>query len=354
MKRNHRSRAAEDTAQALLDSAGRTVFWLGLVGTVISVLMLVYYYFTFSGVDASTAAQMQNVALFQKIIFPASICLALGAAYQFWGEEVLGVVMLIVAGALYAAPALLGLAGGETTNKVALASAGALPLAGVSIGAVAVLAIVVEVMQRVQMRSQLGAKADNLKYGKNIKEEKETQNVLLGKCWQLPYCRKFVRELCPIFHAKTTCWKERVGCMCEESVIANAMTGKAIPRDMVAAAKYIPVNSKLTPNQKAERCRNCVIYNERQRQKYKVALPATLIIMGGIYLAFREPLKNGIYSLIQGTQTVADRVLLKDKPGGDNILMAEGFKEVLLVVVFVVAIAYLLKAIEWLFFTVKV
>ncbi|MBL8048678.1 MAG: hypothetical protein JNJ45_08350 [Chthonomonas sp.] len=354
MKKNHRSRAAEDTVQAFLDSAGRTVFVLGALGTLISVAMLVYYYFHFAGANDATAAQMQNVALFQKILTPASICLALGSAYQFWGEEILGVVMLIVAGALYAAPSLLAMAGGATQNKVALASANALPIAGVAIGAVAVVAVVIEIMQRVQMRSTLGAKGDTLKYGKGIKEEKETQNVLLGKCWQLPYCRKFVRDLCPIFHAKTTCWKERVGCMCEESVIANAMKGGAIPRDVVAAQKYIPVNSKLTPNQKAERCRNCVIYNERQRHKYKIALPATLVGMGAIYAVFREPLKSGIYNLIQGTQSVADRVLLKDKPGGDNILMAEGFKEVLLVVIFVVAIAYLLKVIEWLFFTLKV
>src|SRR5262249_14119457 len=147
-------------------------------------------------------------------------------------------------------------------------------------------AVLFDVITRVRIRVREGARADQLKYGKGVKEEKDIRNVLLGRCWQLPYCRKFVRERCPIYHARRTCWKERVGCMCEESVIRNAMSGRVIPADAVAAAKFIPQNHKLTMEQKKERCRQCVIYLEHQKHKYKLAMPAAIGGMAVVYIVF--------------------------------------------------------------------
>src|SRR5205823_3893098 len=119
-------------------------------------------------------------------------------------------------------------------------------------------------------------KKDTLKYGKGIKEEQNIRNTFMGKCWQLPYCRKFVRERCLIYHSRRTCWKERVGCMCEEEVIRNAMENRTIPKDAVAAAKYIPVNNRITMAQKRERCRQCVIFNEHLKHQYRLFLPVTV------------------------------------------------------------------------------
>ncbi|MFX8664601.1 hypothetical protein ABTM59_19190, partial [Acinetobacter baumannii] len=65
--------------------------------------------------------------------------------------------------------------------------------------------------------------------------------------------------------------------MCEEQVIQDAMAGKIIPKDMVKAAAMIPRNNKLTMAQKMQRCRQCVIFNERQKHKYNAALPVTAL-----------------------------------------------------------------------------
>jgi hypothetical protein len=156
-------------------------------------------------------------------------------------------------------------------------------------------------------------------YGSGAVRE-QTPRALIGafaKCWQLPFCRATVRKTCPIYHAKTKCWKERVGCMCEQNILHLAMadatvemkaapgaaTGfvpignllsessgaekQAIPTRPGPNGVRIPTNPHLSNEQKAERCRNCIIYNEHQRQKYQLMAPLiTLIVPLFVYLNF--------------------------------------------------------------------
>src|SRR5688572_3225436 len=65
-----------------------------------------------------------------------------------------------------------------------------------------------------------------MQYGGAVHEETPPKGVPIGvfaKCWQMSFCRDAIRKRCPIYHARTRCWKERVGCMCEENVIRHAM-----------------------------------------------------------------------------------------------------------------------------------
>lgn len=152
-------------------------------------------------------------------------------------------------------------------------------------------------------------------YGKDTArvQRKEPLIGAFAKCWELPFCREGIRVRCPIFHAKTKCWQQKVGCMCEENIILLAMAqdGSAPQKTVPMAAMgsgfvplgdlltqpapntpkvnvptrkgprgvRIPENPNLTGAQKRERCRNCIIYNEHQRRKYQLmALPATLAV----------------------------------------------------------------------------
>lgn len=349
MKRNHQSRAADDTLNALLDSLGSFLFFAGLVVTTLLTGVLVFYYFKFGDGGEVPAQALNNVTTLGKIMLPGAIALGIGAAFRFWGEEVLGVLLLIGGGILYMGPLLLGMAG-SNSNKISQSAAQTLVTPGLVLVVIGAVCAGIELIQRIQMRSQLGAKSDTMKYGKGIKEERETQNVLLGKCWQLPYCRKFVREVCPIFHKKSTCWKERLGCMCEEQVIKAAMEKGTMSKEALATTKYVP-KSNLTPNQKAERCRQCVIYNERQRHKYKIALPLVLIGMTTIYVVNRVALRDLIAGAISKGQGAANSVLLRANDSSSQLTI--GFQEVLLVAVFLIAIAYLLKLAEYIIFTLK-
>jgi hypothetical protein len=350
---NHSSKSADETLHNLLESVAKFVFYCGLLAMGIGAGFLVFYYFRLSGGEPITGVENQ-IELFKKILVPGAVAVGVGALFLYWGEEVLGVLLLIAAGILYFGPGLLS-SSNDSASQLSRLAIGGLQTPGLVIGLFGVIAFAYDMYDRVKMRSTLGAKADTIKYGKGLKEEKDIQNVLLGKCWQLPFCRKFVRERCPIYHAKTSCWKERVGCMCEEQVIKNAMEGKTIPRDVLAASQYIPRNNKLTPNQKVERCRTCIIYNEHQKHKYRVALPVVLVGLGATYALGRGTFLDALGSVIVGTQGVVDKAMLRKDSGSlTGSTMLPIFKELILIVIFMMLIAYLLRFIEYLFFKLKV
>lgn len=339
-----------------LTGAARLVFYLGLFLGFGAIIFCVYYAFTFSGssTQASEAQALSNIDLFHKLVVSGMLASGIGASYLFWGEELLSALLLIVAGLLYFSPLILtGVGGVQADTLVAQTALGTVQMGGTMLGLVAIVVLIFDIGSRVKLRSQQGTKADQLKYGKGVKEEADRQNVFLGKCWQLPYCRKFVREKCPIYHSKRTCWKEQVGCMCEEQVIRDAMESKIIPKDEVAAAAMIPRNNRLTSLQKWERCKQCVIYNEHQKHKYRALLPTIVISFIAFYAIFRIPLLAATKGMVDGMSKIVGKLTL-NASGGDSVTAVSApFQELLLICLMVILLTYSLKVLEHAIFKLK-
>jgi hypothetical protein len=338
-----------------LTGAAKLVFYLGLILGLGATGFCIYTAFAFSGgsVQASEVQALSNIDLFLKVIVSGLIAAGVGATYLFWGEELLGALMLIVAGLLYFSPLILTSATGvQADNRVVQSALGAVQTGGLILGIIAILVLMADILVRIKLRSQQGAKADQLKYGKGIKEESERQNVFLGKCWQLPFCRKFVREKCPIYHAKRTCWREQVGCMCEEQVIRGAMENKVIPKDEVAAAAMIPHNNRLTFQQKRERCKQCVIYNEHQKHKYKALLPAVIIGFILFYAVFRLPLLSATAGMVNSMSRIVGKLTFSE--ANANKVVSAPFQELLLICIMIILMTYSLKVLEHLIFKLKI
>lgn len=348
----------EQNIMTWVGNIARSFMIFGGIALLASVGVLVFTFITLAGgAGGDPNAGTGNVTLFGAIAVISAVLVGIGSAIYFWGEETLGPILLVLGGAMWAAPwylpMIVAVSSGSPVPGLAL---GRISAAGIPLLIISILAITIDIIQRVQLRTTIGSKADQMKYGVGLKEERDYRNVFFGKCWQLPYCRKFVREACPIYHAKRTCWQERVGCMCEESVIRNAMSGKEIPKDMVAAAKYIPHNSRLTPVQKAERCRQCVIYNEHQKHKYKLMLGASIFAVVVVYAAFRAPFLAGLDGLLNTMDRAINAVAMREGNAGvfSRVSNMPVFQEIMLVVLAFIALAYLLKLIEFLCFKLKV
>jgi hypothetical protein len=337
--------------------------WLGVVATGLSIVALLYTGVVFSGPNGPTNIDqaLSNVAIFDKILLGGALALGVSTAYLFWGESVMAACQFLGGLLLLFSPFILttasvvdpskGVPAGSSGTSPVTAALEALTHGGYVLLILSLLVLAADGYSRLRTRSQQGWKADQLRYGKGVKEEVDRHNVFLGKCWQLPFCRKFVRERCPIYHARRTCWRELTGCMCEEEVIRGAMENKPIPKDALMASTYIPRNTKLTDDQKRERCRSCVIYNEHQKHKYKMAMPLTLLGFVGIYILFHTPLIAVVSILITKLDAVVGKVTYVSGPKLDQPTM---FQELLLACFFIVMLAYVMKLMEYLFFKLKV
>lgn len=353
---------ADEALVTLLDGVAKFALWGGLFALVTSIGFLIMTYSAFTGTQPPGSAEqaLSNIAILQKLIIAGAVAAVVGTTYMFWGEETLPVLQLGVSAAVWFAPiylpSIIGGAVGGVPDQVGANALATIQQGGTVMGLLSLMVLVADIATRIKQRAREGARADQLKYGKGQKEERDIQNVFMGKCWQLPFCRKFVRERCPIYHARRTCWRERVGCMCEEEVIRNAMENKAIPKDLVAAARYIPVNNKLSFEAKKERCRQCVIFNEHQKHKYKLALPMVVMGFVGLYALLREPLLAGTRQLVSGLDRAFSNLTFQ-KEGAVANKMTGGalpFHEILLVCFMIVALAYTLKALEYAIFKLKV
>ncbi len=355
----------KDSSEFLYDlnqGIGKLLLIVGSIGLVGCLGFLFVYMQRFAGdpgsaTSAKTAFQM--IGTFGQAMVVSAIMTSIGAIMLFLDEEILGAILAMIGIALLTIPVWIGgVVSGLEQSELARAALSKFMIPGMVLTLFGIGAVIYEVVGRMRLRIKHGAKGDSLKYGQGVKEDADIRNVLMGKCWQLPYCRKFVREKCPIYHARRTCWKERVGCMCEESVIQNAMSGGTIPKDMVAAAKFIPYNTKLPLEVKIQRCRQCVIYNERQKHKYKVAMPGVFLMVAGIYFLTREPVKAMLGSVTQGADKFLGTATLKDGAAGIVERSDQGaiimFQEVLTIALMLVILAYMLKLVEYLVFKLKI
>lgn len=342
-----------ETFEEILDGCAKAVAGLGGLATLASVGLLVFTCFKLGGGSPTTSEVVdgaRNVEIFQKVLVAGVVGLSIGSTYLFWGSELLGAIQLMLAAALFFAPLYLPGALGGTQNDATQKALAALQIGGTILGVLGLLVVIADVAIRVNQRMRTGTKADHLKYGKGIKEEADRQNTFLGKCWQLPYCRKFVRERCPIFLSRRTCWKELVGCMCEEQVIRNAMENKPISKDAILAANFIPKNNRLTPAQKKERCYSCVIYNEHQRHKYKACMWLTVPGFFLCYFLLHTVLFAAVAGILKQINMVINHATLG---AAGNYKPPDMFVEAMLAVVMLIALTYTMKLVEFTIFKIK-
>lgn len=169
-------------------------------------------------------------------------------------------------------------------------------------------------------------KRKHLQYGKGVLKADKTRNVFLGNCWSLPFCRENVRARCPIFlRRRGPCWRTKRGCMCDESIVLAASGGDwkksvAQAQDQIdnspagkirarVAAEPTPrvAAQNLSTAFKRERCRQCVIYNYHQEQKYKALVFLAFVGVAAAFYFYSDLLITwvswGYHHLDQVAQT---------------------------------------------------
>ncbi len=202
----------------------------------------------------------------------------------------------------------------------------------------------------------------NAKYGAGTAVQKSTtqRQVFLGRCWEGPFCKDHIRVHCPIYLKKQgPCWWYKEGCMCEERIVLQSMISPDWKDQMTRADQAMKMGKtkqQLSPEAKRQRCRNCVIYNEHQRQKYK-ALTTTALIAFPALVLFNIPWLQGlVHQVLFGLDAATKRFAFGSTPAGLTVLHTGEYGFIAWIFLFalgVVLLSQVLKAIEYYCFTLK-
>lgn len=388
----------------LSDIAMKT-FQLGLVVSIVLLVYLLWGLFTGKLADVASLPQAEVQQALQTVrtlslAFNISLVVTLvSAVFLYYDEDSLGWSLLLI-GAFLAFGLNFLMDFLFTSDKARLeagpvsqATLGEIHLAALIIGAPGILLVLRSLAQRIFS----GQREDltSVTYGKDAKQEAQESSTIgaFAKCWQLPFCRESLRKRCPIYHAKTKCWKERVGCMCEENVIRLAMGGeeeqkpvdmtkdmsketgfvpigdlitksekeerKTIPTRLGPRGVRIPTNPHLTEAQKRARCHNCIIFNEHQRQKYQLLSPlVTLAVPLLVFWQF-EALRDLIGNVLNFVDRVVGRLTFTGANAGASALTKEvtgnlPVETLLIVCLTLVMMTWALRFLEYCMFKLRV
>jgi hypothetical protein len=224
---------------------------------------------------------------------------------------------------------------------------------------------IVELVRRVAAAADLAAiQRANAKYGSGTKTQPKSKQrqVFLGRCWEGPYCRDHIRAKCPI-HIKRRgpCWWYKEGCMCEERIVLQAMIAPDWKDQMARAHQNQTLGGPrkhLSPEAKAERCRNCIIYNEHQRQKHKALTGVALVVVPGLLIWQFPVLQTVVGAILKGLDDLTRRFTpgVAD-PSGIPALHNSAYALIAWVFVFalgVVLLSQVMKVIEYACFKLKI
>lgn len=292
-----------------------------------------------------------------------------------WSEESLGYLILAGAAALgIGVPFLHTSMGGQSGSVASATAVASFVTASIAPGVIGAGLIAWDVARRF-----MGATKDRpvekmeMAFGATAEAEARPMRLsLMAKCWEGPYCRELIRPHCPIFIARKACWREKRGCMCEEEIVneavsksSGALLGMAPSPEFNYANPATPASRfsqsvaprrvELTMAQKRERCRNCIIYNEHEREKYKLLLP--VVILGGIALvaAFSPILRDMI---VWGFSILEKAVATVSLQGGGSGIQfghpTEAIQWAFIVAIGLMFISKLVQALEWMCFEVKI
>ncbi|MBP6964161.1 MAG: hypothetical protein KBC96_07135 [Armatimonadetes bacterium] len=308
----------------------------------------------------------QNVLFACKIIGYGGLACLIGAAARFWHEETVGYVFLIAGAALYwgvaalVGPSVQGMR--QEAGRLAVFALAQIQTLGFAALALAVPFILADFWARLSGARRFRAK---VKPSKSAAQEPVAPSRSCLFCWQMPYCRDYLRKVCTAYETKKTCWRIKSGCYCDENMILKVLqkskTSKIPGFDQKFSKPDVGAVKNLTPAQKRERCRQCFLYMEHQKWKYKLLSPLAFPAVIGLIWYFLEPMKALLGRAIAFTDQFAGVVSFGPSPEQVakypwlNVQESSGVVEwIFIICIGFIAVSYLLRLIEYAVFDLKI
>lgn len=111
---------------------------------------------------------------------------------------------------------------------------------------------------------------------------------------------------------------------------------------------------ELTINQKKQRCKSCILYNEHMREKYKILMP--FVLGGGILmcLALSGMMRDGVGLIFQGMEKLAQQIAMSSGPGPRFGRPPEPVEWAMVAAFSLMIVSKMLQTLEWVCFKAKI
>ncbi|MEN6371971.1 MAG: hypothetical protein ABFD64_08150 [Armatimonadota bacterium] len=225
---------------------------------------------------------LSNVATACALVRISGTVFAACVIGRYYVEETLGYILALLGALLYVGTPWLfsvrfGLADPSAKLAIAIILSGIRSLGAVILVAGMVLMAWSLLSQARTAISRLKSKAPTENKEKAEEAVEPYRPRLYAKCWQMPYCHRFVRNNCPTYAARKSCWRLKSGCICDKDIIDKAIGINSVEGIMLTgdlqSSKSPGHSVKLSAAGKRARCRTCIIYEFHQKQKYKLISP---------------------------------------------------------------------------------
>lgn len=276
----------------MFDAVIELGFKLGALTFVVVLGYLIYGLVSKNGLGGMSTLPQQdrdrvvaNVAFSCRILGVSGTILAISTAVRFYVEESLGYMMSLLGVLLYfGAPWAFSILFSQASlmaNPAIGMIVNELRLLGVVAFLPGLILIILDIVNRIgQSFADRQRKDTSFLVGKDAERiiEEKFKPRIYARCWQMPYCRDFVRKVCPAYQGRKSCWRLRSGCYCDEKTMLRALgaqssEGKMFAKEVNYRTGGLLGSKTLTSAQKIQLCRNCVIFQYHQAQKYKLASP---------------------------------------------------------------------------------
>ncbi|MCE5239656.1 hypothetical protein LLH23_14365 [bacterium] len=361
----------------LLSRWARFVLQFAIAAFVISLGYILYG--IFSGVlnrpvDAAAAERyVRNLRLMGEIMAAAGVLGTISFVVLTLSEIAYSVTMAILGVALmFGMPILVASNLAQAGNRIIGVINEWSRNAGMGILAVVALRILYEIVEQIRTAGARRKGKEELEAVEGLQKAKRPPKPgVWSPCWKLPYCHEAVRESCPAFKNRKSCWRYGSGCNCDPGMIerlirsgaleAGKGASKASSREKTAHAAYVRSDLQAdAPVKASERtipCSKCPIYLDHQRQKFKIVNPiaviGTVVAMGVLYI----PLRAIYHTVVQAVAAVASRMTFDVRrvdPGEwVRYLDTPALQIFFFVIVGLLALSYVLKFVEWAIFEKK-
>ena len=342
------------------------------VGAFVVIVTAAYLIYAALGGSAKEAAKMtpadraefvRGVQLLVTALTWASGVVVASVVVRLPNDESVGQFLSLIGALLFfASPAAFGyFAGGAgASGNSVLAS---IVNGFRTVGAMALVAGMVLVVRDAILRIWAGVSDKRIEarcWGDEDELRKKPRRPkLYGSCWDMSFCRGFVRRVCPAWEEKRACWRMKVGCYCDEKTILTAMTSMGSDNEHVRGIMYSlglnqPRDSLLNARQRRARCRRCMIYAEHQRQKYRILSPLVFPAVGLVMYVFYERIYAWLWVVLEKTDKFIRVLTLKV----DTVYSFADDGRVLTILAMVwlgvILLSYAIRTLEYLVFELQV